>query len=93
MELSIPEITELKQQIQELKELISDSVRLDQEWYDLEQACRLKGVNKSTLYAKPKYQPSFGKADALVCGKKRWNRSTIQEWLKMTDSDIPAHMQ
>ena len=89
MEFAIPEIAELQKSIDELKELFTDAVRLDQEWYDLESACRLKGVNKNTLYSKPKYQPNYGKADAIVCGKKRWNKSTIMEWLKQTDEDIP----
>jgi len=89
MELVIPEIAELKEEIRELRGLLTDGVRLDQEWYDLESACRLKGVNKNTLYAKPKYQPRYGKADALVCGKKRWHRETIRQWLGQTDEDIP----
>ena len=89
MELQIPEIVEIKKQIEELKEIMMNSVSLKQEWYDLEQACNLKGLKKNTLYAKPKYQPLFGKADALICGKKRWHRSTILEWLKQTDDDIP----
>ena len=89
MELQIPEISDIKKQIDELKEIMINSVSLKQEWYDLEQACNLKGVKKNTLYSKPKYQPCFGKADALICGKKRWHRSTIHEWLKQTDEDIP----
>lgn len=89
MELQIPEIDELKKQIDELKEIMINSVSLKQEWYDLDQACNLKGLKKNTLYAKPKYQPGFGKADALICGRKRWHRSTIHDWLKQTDDDIP----
>jgi len=89
MELHIPEILDLKKSIEELKSLFSESILLDQEWYDLEQACKLKGVNKNTLYAKPKYQPGYGKEDGRVCGKKRWRRTTIQKWLKETDADIP----
>ena len=89
MELALPELAEIRQSIEELKKIMVESVSLTQEWYDLEQACKLKGVNKNTLYAKPKYQPGFGKADALICGKKRWHRSTIHDWLKMTDADIP----
>jgi len=89
MEVVIPEIGDLKAEIHALRELFIEGIVLEQEWYDLESACKLKGVNKNTLYSKPKYQPNYGKADALICGKKRWNKSTIREWLKMTDEDIP----
>lgn len=89
MDISIPELTKLIEDIADLKEIISSSDHLNQEWYDLESACKLKGVNKNTLYAKPKYQPNYGKADAIVCGKKRWCKDTIRLWLKETDENIP----
>ena len=73
-----------------MKKILSDSDHLNQEWFDLEIACKLKGVNKNTLYSKPKYQPLFGKADAIICGKKRWHKETIREWLKQTYADIPV---
>jgi hypothetical protein len=93
MELNIPELDKLIESVEELKKIISSSDSLNQEWYDLETVCKLKGVNKNTLYAKPKYQPNYGKADSIVCGKKRWNKETIREWLKQTDSDIPGIYQ
>jgi hypothetical protein len=74
-------LTVLNQRLQELKNGLK--------WYDLATACELKGVNKNTLYAKPKYQPLYGKADAIICGKKRWHKETVREWLKQTDEDIP----
>lgn len=89
MEMKIPEIEKLIESVEELKRIVSSSDILIQEWYDLETACKLKGVNKNTLYAKPKYQPNYGRADAIVCGKKRWGRETIRTWLKLTDTDIP----
>ena len=90
MEIHIPELEELKKEILKLKELINNNPDLTQQWYDLTEACKLKGVNKNTVSNKPKYQPNFGKADAIVCGKKRWSRNTIAAWLKETDKDIPA---
>jgi hypothetical protein len=89
MELNIPELNKLIESVEELKKIILSSDSLTQEWYDLETACNLKGVNKNTLYAKPKYQPNYGKSDAIICGKKRWNKETIRVWLKQTDENIP----
>jgi hypothetical protein len=93
MELLLPEMDELKKSIEELKSLVVDSMVLTQEWYDLDQACKLKGLSKNTLYSMPKYQPGYGKEDTKICGKKRWHRSTIPKWLKETDDDIPKHLQ
>jgi hypothetical protein len=89
MDIVIPEISKLIEAVEEMKKIISSSDNLNQEWYDLATACTLKGVNKNTLYAKPKYQPLYGKADAIICGKKRWHKETVREWLKQTDKDIP----
>lgn len=89
MEIEIPEISKLIEIVEALKTIICSSDQLTQEWYDLDAACQFKGVNKNTLYAKPKYQPNYGKADAIVCGRKRWSKETIREWLKQTDDDIP----
>lgn len=89
MEIKIPELTKLIEDIEDLKRIISSSDSLNQEWYDLEMACNLKGLNRSTMYGKPKYQPNYGKADAIICGRKRWHKETIREWLKQVDDDIP----
>ena len=53
MELNIPEIVKLIESVEELKKIISSSDSLTQEWYDLDTACKLKGVNKNTLYFFP----------------------------------------
>ena len=90
MERHIPELEDLKNEIIKMRELINTKPVLTQEWYDLTKACKLKGVNKNTVSNKPKYQPAYGKEDAIICGKKRWNRDTIAGWLKETDEDIPA---
>jgi hypothetical protein len=90
MKLEVPEIELLIKKVESLTEIILSSDSLNQEWYDLETACKLKGVNKNTLYSKPKYQPNYGKADAIICGKKRWSKETIREWIQMTDEDIPG---
>ena len=89
MELYVPEIESLIESVDDLKRVIMSADILNQEWYDLKTACSLKGVNKNTLYSKPKYQPNFGKADAILCGKKCWHKDTIREWLNQVDEDIP----
>jgi hypothetical protein len=90
MKIEVPEIELLIKKVESLTEIILSSDSLNQEWYDLETACNLKGVNKNTLYSKPKYQPNYGKADAIICGKKRWSKETIRAWIRMTDDDIPG---
>jgi hypothetical protein len=90
MKIEVPEIELLIKKVESLTEIILSSDSLNQEWYDLETACKLKGVNKNTLYSKPKYQPNYGKADAIICGKKRWSKETIRAWIQMTDDDIPG---
>ncbi len=90
MEIHIPELEELKNEIIKMREILNTKPILTQEWYNLTEAFKFKGVNKNTVSNKPKYQPGYGKEDAIICGKKRWNRDTIAKWLGETDENIPS---
>ena len=91
MELHLKEVEDLTKEIISLREELSSmksKVMPSQEWYDLKTACQLKGINYNTVISNPKYQPNLGKPDAIICGRKRWRRQTILDWLHITDEDI-----
>ena len=92
MELHLKEVEDLTKEIISLREELSSmksKVMPSQEWYDLKTACQLKGINYHTVISGLRYQPNFGKPDAIICGRKRWRRQTILDWLHVTDEDIP----
>lgn len=62
--------------------------RIEQEWYDLATACRIKGVNLKTAQNQRWLQPRNGEPDAVVGRRNRWHRSTILSWLVKTDEDM-----
>ena len=59
-----------------------------QQWYSLEEACHLKGVNYKTVLNRKWLQPKGGLEDAKVALKKKWHRDTILHWLELTDSAL-----
>ena len=82
-------ITSIENQIEKL----ADKVLPKQEWFDLKTSCRLKGICYNTVASNHRYQPNQGKPDAIICGRKRWRRVTILEWLNQTDNDLPKKSQ
>ncbi len=92
LEVILPAFTELFQELSALREelaALNAKVTPNQEWFDLKQGCNLKGINYNTVISNPKYQPNFGKPDAIICGRRRWRRQTILDWLQVTDEDLP----
>ncbi len=57
-------------------------------WFNLKEACELKGLNYKTAGNKPWLQPNNGTADGKVGGRKAWKISTIVSWLEQTDDDL-----
>jgi hypothetical protein len=91
MEVALPEVEQLinevrllKAEIAEIKGVLTPSQR----WFDLKSACELKGVNYNTVVSTHRYQPNKGIADAVICGRKRWSRETVMDWLDEIDSDL-----
>ena len=92
LEVKLPAFKELFQELSALREELSElnaKVTPNQEWFDLKTACQLKGITYNTVVSDRRYQPNFGKPDAIICGRRRWRRQTILDWLHVTDEDLP----
>ena len=57
-------------------------------WFNLKEACTLKGLNYKTAGNRPWFQPNGGIGDGKVGGRKVWRRDTIIKWLEQTDDDL-----
>ncbi len=108
--IEIPELAQILAGLATLRERLDafaqliNSRQLDQEWYSLRQAARLKrGLERrqdengnireqesflSTLRGRPSLQPGGGKPDGRVGGVAVWHRKTILEWLLQRDEDL-----
>ena len=75
---------ELKQIKAELKRLTLEDKRI---WFDLRSACAYKGCNYNSVKSKKEQQPSGGIADAIINGRRYWNRETIEAWIYQTDGE------
>ena len=97
MNVEFPEIAEVKKALTEtvdrLEHLEKLSVEtLTAEWYNDEACWKLKGGGSLKSFRVRRYwQPKGGIADALIQGRKCWNRETVREWLKVTDEQLPAY--
>ena len=69
------------------KELEREPLRM-QEWLNLKESCRRKGINYKTVCNKRYLQPNNGIPDAYVGGRKVWHRTTIEVWIKKTDEEM-----
>ena len=99
--MEIPEFEEIKQQLFELKNLVAaDKTEKDinsmfsAEWYNDQKCWELKGGMSFSTYRSNRYfQCKGGIPDAKVGGRKVWSRESVMEWVKLTDSDLPAYHQ
>ena len=97
MELTLPELAEIKCELADIKKDIlqlkqGDKALLTQKWYTLEACCALKGGGKLNTYKSVRfYQPKGGIPDGYVTGRKVWERSTVAEWLGITDEELPQY--
>ena len=88
MNIEMAELNTLLEEVMQIKQAITDiEMKIDpqQQWFDLKNACRLKGVNYNTVVSKPKLQPNRGEEDGIIAGRRRWRRETILEWINQTD--------
>ena len=88
MNVDFPELLEIKRSLDQiilrLDELESKSIP---EWSTLSQAAELKNLSYETLKKHPEWGPDLGKAE-LVCGKRRWHKSVVSEWLLLGDDKL-----
>ena len=91
MDIKVPEIADIQNQLNRIEETVQD-LRTEgtpqPEWYNLTDACRLKGVAYNTVKSDFKYQPNRGVIDAMINGRKMWQRKTIEQWMGETDEDL-----
>lgn len=57
-------------------------------WFNLKEACALKGLNYKTAGNRRRFQPNRGIEDGKVGGRKVWRRDTIIKWLGQTDDEL-----
>ncbi len=58
------------------------------QWFSLEEACTLKGLNYKTSCNKTYLQPNGGKSEAKIGGRKKYSRATVINWLTLTDENL-----
>ena len=54
-------------------------------YFTLKRACELKGISYNSVKSNLRLQPSLGKEDCRISGRRMWRRATIEEWLNITD--------
>lgn len=94
MNLEIPEIKQIVDSLNELKETLSAKKEPDvtSEWYNDEQCWKLKGGMALNTYRSNRYyQCKGGIPDAYVGGRKVWNRKSVMEWLPLTDVQLDEY--
>ena len=91
MNIDLPELKLIIEKLSSIENSINElrkKIVMEREWYDLKSACLLKGINYNTVISNPRYQPNFGRPDAVICGRKRWRRETILKWIEVTDDSL-----
>jgi len=65
-----------------------EPLKLERQWYNLKQACEVKGVNYKTILNNPHRKPNNGTPDGVVSGNGAWTRDSIWLWIHQTDKDM-----
>ena len=73
--------------LEAMKEIHSSSVH-SQEWWNLRDAVKRKGLSYKTSCNRRELQPNRGIPDGKVGGRKVWHWTTIEEWIGKTDVKI-----
>jgi len=92
-EVRFPELERLCKLLEDLSrdiKTLKNRVVPCRTWYSLKDACDLKGISYKTVCNKPYLQPSKGKPDAIITGRRMWKRETIFNWLELTDHEITS---
>ena len=63
-------------------------------WFNLKEVCLLKNLNyKTACNQKQTLQPNQGVPDAMIGGRKMWNRSTVLGWILQSDEELADNSQ
>ena len=57
-------------------------------WFNLKEACELKGLNYKTAGNNRRFQPNGGIREGKIGGRNAWKRETIIKWLEQTDDEL-----
>ena len=57
-------------------------------WFNLKEACELKGLNYKTAGNNRRFQPNGGIREGKNGGRNAWKRETIIKWLEQTDDEL-----
>lgn len=95
MDLNIPELDEILDYLQYLKQRMDQyeiENSLTKTWYNVDDCHKLKGgCSLNTFKSNYQLQPKCGIPDGKVGGRKVWHRDTVAEWLNVTDDKIPEY--
>lgn len=92
MEVQIPEINKILQEINGLKEFLKSDKPEISEWLNDEQCWKLKGgMSLSTYRTNRYYQVKGGIPDAYVGGRKVWNKNSVLEWISISDEQLEEY--
>lgn len=57
-------------------------------WFTLKEICLIKGIPYKSVCNNVYLQPNNGNPDAIISGRKRWNRKSVIEWVLQSDADL-----
>jgi hypothetical protein len=95
MDIQIPELNILVNEINNLKTMLSIISQKNNdnswvaEWYNDEQCWEKKGgMALSTYRTNRYYQCKGGVPDSYIGGRKVWHRDSVMEWIKIPDDEL-----
>lgn len=88
MEVELPEIAVLAEEMRQLRQEIAElreKVQPAKRWYRREDLAVLKSLPTSAFYAKPWLLPS---GEKIIGGVSMWPASVVEKWLSMSDDEL-----
>lgn len=92
MDIQIPEISIVLDELAEIKKSLQEKQDITAFWFNDQQCWELKGgMSLNTYRTNRFYQCKGGIPDAFVGGRKVWNRESVIEWLSITDDQLEEY--
>lgn len=60
----------------------------NKEWFTLQEACKLKGLNLKTAYNNRWLMPNHGIYEGKIGGRFCFKRDTIRNWVEQSDDQL-----